>query len=325
MIRVLLMLFAVNVISCGEGVRMVVQPKKLLQYRHHDHHHHNHYKIYKHHMRIAEPLTHIMKIKVEMIQDTQQAKAPEEQTRPTEKALPESKVSNDKEANIEPAIEQPPAEQSPAEVIQPASESVAQNPVQEPVQSRVGDVSQNQAEQISAAPALATSNNQPAKEAANNQPLKADDFFSTFLYFENKSSKVQYFYPKEALKQYQMQGNELELFVALGGGPGIVKMINIVLQELLKHNQVRIQFENQLHLVTKDLVDFIIVLINGDGLNFEQLRYAYNHVSFLQCIDFAEFILLTAKAAKDLNIQQQYASVILERLDYCRVNIVKAK
>lgn len=298
------MLIAVNIISCGEGVHMVVHPKKLLQHSHHKHY--NHYKLYKHHMKVNEPIVHTMKVQVEVIQNAQTENQPEEAAEPV------NPVQNAPVESQEPSTNPAPVDQQPQEATQPES----QEPAQTEDKSQAQNAGQGPTEQITAA---------PAQEAAGNQPSQEDDLFKTFLYFESTSGNVKYFYPKEALKRYQMQGNELEFFAALGGGPGIVKMVKLILLELLNHQQLRAQFENQLHLVTKDLIDFFIVLINGDGRNYDQIRYAYDHINFLQCIDFAEFILLTAKAAKILNIREQYVSVILERLDYCKINIVKAK
>jgi hypothetical protein len=262
----------------------------------------------------------------EEVQPTEEV-VPQEEVQPTEEVVPPEEVQPEE---IVPQEEQPQEEQPINEQAQNQTTTDQPNVVTSPEENQIEPQTQpgNQTTtQITPELVVQPESEQtpvaPANQTATNQTTDQEDLFQTFLYFKDPDNNVEYYYPGSALDRFNMKGNELEFFSALGGGPGIVKMVEAILGQLMKQDQLKAKFSEELHVVTKDLVDFFIVLINGDGQNFDQIKFAFDHIEFLKCVDFTEFIFITTNTARSLGLQEQYLSVIVERLDHVRDNFVQ--
>ena len=139
-----------------------------------------------------------------------------------------------------------------------------------------------------------------------------------FFYYFDKKNNVKYYYPDTAIKAYKLHGNELKLLKVIGGVEGIVKFVYALMDELFKDNPVKAKYEAQRASLAKGLVDFFVVLINGDGYNYHEISFAYKNISFLDDCDFDKFIIASAIAAECVGINPTYISVIKERLVFCK-------
>lgn len=144
-----------------------------------------------------------------------------------------------------------------------------------------------------------------------------------FLYYFDKKNNVKYYYPNTAIKAYKLDGKELKLLRAIGGVECIVRWVYAMIDELFEDNLVRLKYASQKASLAKQLVDFFVVLINGDGYDYSEIRFAFKNIRFLDECDFDRFIIASVHAAQRIGINSAYISVIKERLTYCHTHFYR--